>query len=63
MIDREVVPCLLAPTNLRVYRKKKKDLFYFKQSTFKIPHWMIDRSQVINERWGAGEVSGEEVTN
>ena len=32
MIDHEVVPYLLAPTNLRVYRKEKKVIFDFNQT-------------------------------
>ena len=35
MIDREVVPYLLAPTNLRVYKKEKMVIFDFKQNTSK----------------------------
>ena len=34
MMDREVVPYLVAATNLRVYRKEKKVNFEFKQNTF-----------------------------
>ena len=34
MIYREVVPYLLAPTNLRVYKKEENHNFDYKQNTF-----------------------------
>ena len=67
MIDREVVPYLVAATNLRVYRKEKMVIFDFKsvkmgcrcrstssENTFKFP--MSDVGEWW--RWGGGGGGG-----
>ena len=58
-IDLKIVPNLLAPTNLMVYRKEKKVKFRDQAKHLYISLWMIDRFYTIQE--GMSGVRGGEV--